>query len=164
MKINRDLSLYIEKKTKKKNWNTIPREKKEHFMFKPKPQYLACIDPNTYKVLKIFESITDMEKDTNSRNLQPILHRYFINNRGTPTICNWIVVKFKREEMEDISMEEFQKLINKRAIDKIIFIQLQRIRENIDSFTQEEKEKIFQFNNNVEHPNPKAINYEIQLD
>ena len=165
-KIRRDLSLYITKKVKK-NWNTIPREKKEHFMFTPKPQYLACIDPNNYKLVRMFESITDMEKDTNQRNLQPILHRYFRNNNGkngTPTICNWIVVRFKKEELEDTTMEDFQALISKRAIDKIIFLQLQRIRDNIESFTQEEKEKVFKFLNNVESPNPKAIDYEIQLD
>ena len=143
--MKKELEKYIRKR---KYWRTKPREVNDHPIFRPKAKPLACIDPNTYKLIKIFDSIRDMEYDTNTKNLQPILYRYLRNKHGkngTPTIMNWIVVDFTEEEINDMSQEDFQELIKKKAIDKIIFAQLQRIRNNIESFTKEEKQIIFNF-------------------
>ena len=60
-------------------------------------------------------------------------------------------------------MVDFQKLIQKKATDKIIMIQLQRIRDNLNSFTQKEKELIFRFLANAESPNTNDINLKIEL-
>lgn len=155
---------FVKTKVKRKNWRVKPREKKEHFMFKPTPQYLACLDPNTFALVKVFESIVEMEYDTNKRNLQPILHRYFRNKHGkngTPTICNMIIVRFKKEEMEDTTLEAFNQMLINRALDKIVFIQTERIRKNIGSFTNEEKEKLYKLLKIVESPVSKAEDYEL---
>ena len=156
---------YVEKKIKRPYWKTLPREVRKHPIYTPQTQFLACIDPNSYKLVKIFESIAEMQYDTNQKNLQPKLNRYFKNHykNGDPTICNWIVVPFKKHEMEDITLEQFHDMIKKRAIDKIIFCQMNRVKDNIESFTDEEKEKMFQFFAAAENPHPKAFDYEIQF-
>jgi len=166
MAIQRNLAIFINKKVnKKRNWSVQEKEKKEHFMFKPKPQYLVCLEPSNYTIVQMFESITQMEKDTNRRHLQPLLNKYFkgqLGKSGSPLICNWIVVKIQKEELIDISIEDLQVIVRKRAIDNILFMQMQRIRDNMDAFTHQDKEKIHKFLINVESPNPKAINYEIK--
>lgn len=163
--INKDVEQLVKKKTKRKIWKSIePRNPGEVLGFVPAPKYLACIDPNTYKLVRFFESVLEMQHDTNIKNLQPILYRYLRNTHGkngTATIGNWIVVEFMKEEMEDKTLEEFESMIFNKAIDKILFVQMQRVRENINTFTTEEKKKIFRFLNNVESPNPKAIDDEV---
>ena len=61
------------------------------------------------------------------------------------------------------SLEKLQKIVQRKAIDKILMIQMQRIRDNLISFTQGEKELIFKFLNNAESPNKNDINLKIEL-
>jgi hypothetical protein len=157
---------YVEKKITRSYWKTLPRVVGKHPFYTPQTQFLACIDPNSYNLVKIFESIVEMEYETNQKNLQPKLHRYFKNQHGkngSPTVCNWIVVPFKKNEMEDVTLEDFQNMIRNRAAEKIIYCQMTRIKDNMESFDNEEKQKIIQFLANAESSNPKDIYNEIQF-
>ena len=66
-------------------------------------------------------------------------------------------------ELEGKSLEQLQKIVQRKAIDKILIIQMQRIRENLISFTQKEKELILKFLSNAESPNVNDINIKIEL-
>ena len=100
---------YVEKKRRKRrNWRTIKKERKKHFMYPEAPRHLlAAIDPITLKVVEMFDGIKEMEFATNRRNLQPILNRYFkgeFGKNGSPTVCDWIMVRFEAEEREELNM------------------------------------------------------------
>ena len=126
----------------------------------------VAIDPNTYRVVQLFKKVREIEFATNRKNLQPLLYKYLRNDlgkSGSPLICGWIIIQYEEEEAEGKSMVDFQKLIQKKATDKIIMIQLQRIRDNLNSFTQKEKELIFRFLANAESPNTNDINLKIEL-
>lgn len=152
---------------KKKRWKTIPKEIKKHFIFDSKPSLnFIAIDPNTYQIVRIFKGVYELEFATNRKNLQPLLHKYTRNQlgkSGSPLLCGWIVVQLDDSELEGKSLEQLQKIVQRKAIDKILMIQMQRIRDNLISFTQKEKELIFKFLSNAESPNVNDINIKIEL-
>ena len=157
---------YVEKKAKAKHWRTKDRVVKFHPKWgDPKTQFLACIDPNSYKLIRVFTSIANMEYDTNSRNLQMKLYRYFRDHegKGALTICNYIVVAFKEEDMENVSLEQFHKHIKDLALNKILLIQTRRIIENLEVFTTKDKNRIFKLMEAIEHPGTKLDDYEIEM-
>jgi len=153
---------------KRKRWSTIPKEKKKHFKFDSEgaKQNLIAIDPNTYQIVRIFRGVYELEFATNRKNLQPLLHKYIRNKlgkAGSPLLCGWIIVKIDDSDLENKSLEQLQKLVQRKAINKIVMIQMQRIRDNLKSFTQGEKELIFKFLANAESPNKNDINLKIEL-
>lgn len=154
----------VKEYVKRKRW-TI-KAKKVQKPFHDSGKLFVAIDPNTYKIVKFFKTIRELEHATNRKNLQPLMYKYLRNDlgkSGSPLICGWIMVQYEEEEAEDKSMEEFQELIKRKAIDKILMMQLQRIRDNLISFTQGDKETIFKFLANTESPNTNDINLKIQL-
>lgn len=167
-KINKHNKMSEAKKyLKKKRWKTIPKKRKKHFIFDSKPSLnFIAIDPNTYKIVRIFKGVYELEFATNRKNLQPLLYKYTRNQlgkRGSPLLCGWIIVQLDDSEIGGKSQEQLQKIVQRKAIDKIIMLQMQRIRENLTSFTQKEKELIFKFLSNAESPNTNNINIKIEL-
>ncbi len=153
---------------RRKRWKTIPEVRKKHYQFDSEgnKQNLIAIDPNTYQIARIFRGVYELEFATNRKNLQPILHRYtrnILGKSGSPLLCEWIIIKIDDSELEGKSREDLQKIVQRKAIDKIVMLQMQRIRDNLKSFTQKEKELIFNFLNNAESLNPKDINIKIEL-
>jgi len=154
----------VKKYVKRKNWRTI--SKVDLSISYPGAYQFAAIDPTTYKFVKTFGSIRELEHATNRKNLQPLLHKYVRNilgKSGSPLFCGWILVPITDKDLKAKTLDDFQQIIQKKAIDKIIMMQLQRIRDNLDVFTYKDKEKIFKFLSNVEDPNPNAINFKINL-
>jgi len=160
MELINETEEYIKKK-RRKYWRITPKNMKGDKTIK----YVA-IDPCTYKIVNIFNGICEIEFATNRKNLQPLMLKH-INNQfsktGSPLLCNLIFAKFNQEDIENLSIEEIQSSVLEKTIEKIIIQQLQRIRENIDSFTKNDKIKIHKFLNNVESPNPNDINIKIKL-
>ncbi len=152
---------YVKEK-RRKYWKTIPPAN----MNKPSDLKFVAIDPNTYKVVTIFSGFKEIEFATNRKNLQPLILKHTNNQfgkNGSPLICGWILARFEPEELDDLDMEEFEKQVMERTVDKIVMVQLQRIKDNLNVFTKSDKLKVFEFLKNVESPNPNDINLTIKL-
>jgi hypothetical protein len=148
-------------KKSKKYWRTIPKNIKGDKSVK-----LIALDPNTYEIVNVFNGIGELEFATNRKHLQALVLKH-INNQfgktGKPLIEGWIIVRITENEMDKMTLEEYEKYILDQALDKIIILQLQRIREHLNSFITTDKHKIHQFLRNVESANPNNINIKIKL-
>ena len=153
---------YVEKKIVRPVWNATFRFKDEKPKYKKQTQFLTCIDPESLKILKIYESIQEMEYDTDTKNLQPILNRYFKGLYKKPTICEYIVVPFYRKELR-YSLEEFKETISKRAIDRVLNMKMQKIKDKVYSNNYESKKAYYSVFNTILKTFTNNTEYEINF-
>ena len=163
--IKRSVEQYLSGK-RHRRWMTIPKNLQPKKMGFQVSNYFVCIDPHSYRVLRIFKGTKELEFEVNMKNLQGRLYKYIRNDLGKnadPTLFGYIIIKLTEDELSDLSMVQLEELVQKKAIDKIILLQMERIRININTLTEIEKQKTFEFLSNVESPNPTDIYKKIKL-
>ncbi len=153
---------YVEKKIVRPVWNATFRFKDEKPKYRKQTQFLTCIDPESLKILKIYESIQEMEYDTDTKNLQPILNRYVKELYKKPTFCEYIVVSFYRKELL-YSLEEFKETISKRAIDRVLNMKMQKIKDKVYSNNYESKKAYYSVFNTILKTFTNNTEYEINF-
>lgn len=153
---------YIENKIIRKVWDATFRQGGEKPNYTKQTQFLVCIDPETLGIEKIYESIQEMEYDTESVNLQPILNKYFKGLYKRPTVCGFIVVPFHRKELRH-SIEKFQEVINMKAIDRVLNMKMQMVRDKVYSKNYQAKKAYYSVFNTILSTYTNNTDYEIKF-
>lgn len=160
--MSKEVREYVEEKIIRDVWDATFRSEEEKPNYTKQTQFLACINPENLEIIKIFESITEMEHNTGSINLQPILNKYFKGLYKRPTICEYIVVPFYRKDLRH-SIPEFREVISERAIDRVLNMRLQQIEGKIYNKSHEAKKAYYEIFNTILKTYTNKTKYEIKL-
>ena len=153
---------YIENKIIRKVWDATFRQDDQKPNYTKQTQFLVCIDPETLGIVKIYESIQEMEYDTESVNLQPILNKYFKGLYKRPTVCGFIMVPFYRKELRH-SLSQFKEVINERAIDRVLNMKMQMVRDKVYSKNYQAKKAYYSIFNTILLTYTNNTDYEIKF-
>jgi hypothetical protein len=127
---------------------------------------IVAVDPQTLEIIVVFYSIAEFEYATNLKRTRERLWRYEKNilpKKGTSTMNGWFLAIFLKREWEGMSEEQFNEAVQKKILHKRLLYQAQRLKDNVNSFSIDEKEKIVNFLDSCLTINPKDMKHNIKL-
>jgi len=113
----------------------------------------AIFNPNTYELVRIFDSISQLENYTNITGLcsrVKIYEKYERSRRGDTTIFGHVVVRWRDDDVRGLSRDEFLQFLEDKALGWMVLHQFERIRLNIATIDKYTLNKLFNYIKKIE--------------